>query len=230
MVEDDYEDRRDPRLRVDAQRNKQQILAAARLAFAEQGVNVPMEEIARRSGVGVGTLYRRFPDRQALIRAVALDMFEQLLQEGRAAREEEPDAWSALTRFVRRSTGLRLSMIAWNLDVSQREALDRELAPVREALFSEVDRMVTMAQQQGAMRPDVAAGDIAVLAALLIYRFPGLPPKVIDSLPHRTVELMIDGLRVQPESALAGQPISLTDISGAPADSPARPAHDAEVS
>src|SRR5881227_3330880 len=86
----------DTTLRADARRNRDQILAAARSIFAAQGPEVPMEEIARAAGVGVGTLYRRFPDRDALIRAVAVENFERVLTDARAAAKEEPSAWLAL--------------------------------------------------------------------------------------------------------------------------------------
>ena len=85
-------------LRADARLNRERILAAARDSFVERGADVPLEEIAARAGVGIATLYRRFPDRAALQRAVALDVLTRVGQEARAAIEEEPDAFSALDR------------------------------------------------------------------------------------------------------------------------------------
>src|SRR5688572_25450825 len=99
-------------LRADAQRNREQIIDAARALFVERGADVPMEEIAHRAGVGVGTLYRRFPDREALIRAVALDTFRRVVALACAAEAEEPDGWRALTRFVRQSAA-DLRLAAW---------------------------------------------------------------------------------------------------------------------
>ena len=75
-------------LRADARRNRDQIVAAAKQWFAVQGPDVPMEEIARAAGVGVGTLYRRFPDREALIRAVVRESLTISVAEARAALEE----------------------------------------------------------------------------------------------------------------------------------------------
>lgn len=75
-----------PRLRADARRNRDRIIAAARTVFTERGTEVPMEEIARAAGVGTGTLYRRFPDRDSLISAVGQDVFQRVLEEaGRSA-------------------------------------------------------------------------------------------------------------------------------------------------
>src|SRR5262245_1196857 len=86
-------------LRADASRNRDQILAAARDVFIERGVDAPLDDIARRAGVGIATLYRRFPDRPALIAAVALDIMQQTTDEARRALSEEPDAFRALARY-----------------------------------------------------------------------------------------------------------------------------------
>ena len=102
-------------LRADARRNRDQILAAAREVFTAQGPEVPMEEIARAAGVGVGTLYRRFPDRESLIRAVAQESFTQVIDDARAACAEEATGWAALERLVRRSRRLQVSLqLAWS--------------------------------------------------------------------------------------------------------------------
>ena len=73
----------------------------------EQGSDAPLEEIARRAGVGIATLYRRFPDRQLLQRAVALDVLDRVLRETRVALVEEPDAFGALARYMHRAIDLR---------------------------------------------------------------------------------------------------------------------------
>ena len=69
-------ERQATRLRADARRNQEQVLQAARTLFVERGIDCPLEEIARRAGVGIGTLYRRFGDRDALVRAVLVDALE----------------------------------------------------------------------------------------------------------------------------------------------------------
>src|SRR4051794_33378606 len=97
-------------LRADARRNRDQIIAAAQLAFATRGPDVPMEEVARLAGVGVGTLYRRFPDREALIRGVAQHNFAQVVTDAGAALAEEPTAWQALVRLMSGSRSLRLTL------------------------------------------------------------------------------------------------------------------------
>src|SRR5919199_2999337 len=86
-------------LRADAARNRDRVLRAARDAFAESGLEVGVEEIARRAGVGKGTLYRRFPTKEALVNAIFEDRLDEL--EALAARaEREGDAWAAFARFM----------------------------------------------------------------------------------------------------------------------------------
>ena len=90
-----------PRLRADAARNRAQVLAAARTAFRELGTAAPLDEIARRAGVNIATLYRRFPDRDALITQVVLDGFTVVLDAARtAAQTASTDPLGALETFV----------------------------------------------------------------------------------------------------------------------------------
>ena len=85
-------------LRADARRNRDQLVDAAGALFAERGPDVPMEEIARRAGVGVGTLYRRFPDRDALVRAVAYESLQRVVANARSAAGEPDVRRAALPR------------------------------------------------------------------------------------------------------------------------------------
>src|SRR5437660_5191579 len=82
-------------LRADAVRNRAHLLAAAREVFVEQGADAPLDQIARRAGVGIATLYRGFPQRQTLLRAVALDVLARAGDQARAAEAEEADPFSA---------------------------------------------------------------------------------------------------------------------------------------
>src|SRR5207244_6832248 len=96
-------------LRADARRNREQLLAAARDVFVEQGADAPLDEIARRAGVGIATLYRRFPDRAALLRAVALDVLARAAHEAGTAEAEEGDPFGALARYMHSELGLGIS-------------------------------------------------------------------------------------------------------------------------
>ncbi len=90
-------------LRVDAQRNLEHVLRAAREVFGELGYGAPMEDVARRARVGVGTVYRRFPSKDVLVRRIAEEETARLTDQARAALGEEDEPWSALSRFLRTS-------------------------------------------------------------------------------------------------------------------------------
>lgn len=152
----DGERRRDaapPRRR--AQRDR--LLEAARTAFAEVGIDVPLEEIARRAGVGIATLYRRFPSREALLGAVAVEVVAEYAAVAEAARRARPrgaaSAASSRARArSRRATARRavLAGVAHSTEAAAEELRAREL----------VGRVVRRAQEHGAVRPDVTWEDV----------------------------------------------------------------------
>ncbi|MER5930380.1 helix-turn-helix domain-containing protein [Streptomyces sp. NPDC002054] len=90
-------------LRVDAQRNLEHVLRAAREVFGELGYGAPMEDVARRARVGVGTVYRRFPSKDVLVRRIAEEETARLTEQARAALGQEEEPWQALSRFLRTS-------------------------------------------------------------------------------------------------------------------------------
>ncbi|KJY41280.1 TetR family transcriptional regulator [Streptomyces sp. NRRL B-1568] len=90
-------------LRVDAQRNLEHVLRAAREVFGELGYGAPMEDVARRARVGVGTVYRRFPSKDVLVRRIAEEETARLTEQARSALGQEDEPWSALSRFLRMS-------------------------------------------------------------------------------------------------------------------------------
>lgn len=194
------------RLRADARRNRDQIIAAAKEMFAESGFEVPMEDLARRAGVGVGTLYRRFPDRDALIRAVAQANFEQVLAFAEAAELEQPTAWLALVLLFSKSRDLRLSvqlaLLYPHIWAMLKE--DPEVKRLQRALIDVLDRLVHAAQEDGELRDDVGTGDVAVLVSLLLRRMPMPMTHMADTVTDRVLALMIDGLRPRPGSVLPG--------------------------
>ena len=204
----------DTTLRADARRNRDQILAAARSIFAAQGPEVPMEEIARAAGVGVGTLYRRFPDRDALIRAVAVENFERVLTDARAAAKEEPSAWLALVRMLRQSVNLQLSiqlaMLSHRALVLLKE--DPEVRKLRDEILVVLDGFVRGAQKDGMLRDDVGAGDIAILFATLLRQMHAKSPEVAAMASVRCLGIMIDGMRARSGTDLPGRPLTSEDL------------------
>jgi AcrR family transcriptional regulator len=202
-------------LRADARRNRDQIIAAARQIFAEYGPEVPMEEIARSAGVGVGTLYRRFPDREALIREVAVDNFARVLKDARSAVTEEPTWWEALVRLLHQSVELHLSVQLAMLSKKALEIVkdDPAITQLRDDLLIEVATMVRGAQEEGDLRPDVGAGDVAMLFALLLRQMESRTPEIAEISTARSIVIMIDGLRANPGTPLPGRPLNRHDIN-----------------
>ncbi|WP_290056064.1 TetR/AcrR family transcriptional regulator [Amycolatopsis solani] len=201
-------------LRADARRNRDQILAAAKTIFAASGAEVPMEEIARAAGVGVGTLYRRFPDRDALIRAVAMDNFERVLVDAKVIAAEETSSWRALERLLRQSVELQLSV---QLAMVSHRALvilknDPEVRRLRDEILVVLDGFVVGAQAEGKLREDVGAGDIAILFATLLRHMRAKSADVSEMAARRCVGIMIDGLSARPGTELPGRPITSRDL------------------
>lgn len=201
-------------LRADARRNRDQIISAAKQAFLELGPDVPMDDIARRAGVGVGTLYRRFPDRESLIRAVSRQNFEDVMADARAAAEEEPTAWAAIMRLLRRSRELRLSVQLALVSARARAVVweDEKAKECRDEIMRVLAGLVTAAQAEGSMRQDVGVGDVAVLCSLLLQRMEFSAKELADLVLDRALTVIIDGLRASAPTPLPGRPITSNDL------------------
>lgn len=151
----------EPRLREDAARNRDAVLCAARSLFAERGINVPLEEIARCAGVGIATLYRRFPDRQALVRAV----FEPKMRAYAAAAHaavEASDPWDGFAGYVRTVCEMQAADAGFadviTLTFPATAELDRELR----AATAGINGVVERAKAAGALRPDFVVEDLVI--------------------------------------------------------------------
>jgi len=204
-----------PTLRADARRNRDRILNAAKEMFAERGPDAPMEEIARRASVGVGTLYRRFPDREALLRAVTVDNFNAIVADGRAAVAGESSAWLALSRFLRHCVNARMGVQL--LPNSERtSAIIREDQHAREAqhaMTKTIESLVNAARDEGVLRQDVDTGDVVVLLSLLLRPVHHDGPEIAELAATRSVTVVLDGLRAQPATPLPGRPLTAGDLT-----------------
>lgn len=155
-------------LRKDAERNRQLVLEAAARLFARRGVDVGFEEIAHEAGVGVGTVYRRFPDRHALISALIADRYEPILTKWERSLEQEWNPRELLEEFCRQlvdeassDTGLRETLF----EMANEEASD----DLHQRISSLFDRVVTQAHDAQVLRPEVTAEDIAVVTIALSH-------------------------------------------------------------
>lgn len=202
----------DTPLRADARRNRDQILVAAREIFAERGADVAMEEIARRASVGVGTLYRRFADRETLIRAVFRETFQTVADEVEAALTEEPTGWAALMRIMRLSAWLHVSVQAKSPTVTAVVKADLETSRLRDHLLDMLDEVVRRAQEEGTLRRDVAVGDLAIMFMSVVNQAPTLTPEAAGLAPGRVLAIMMDGLRAAAPGDLPGRPLTRADL------------------
>jgi AcrR family transcriptional regulator len=175
--------------RADARRNYDKVLAAAREAFAERGDAASLEDIARRAEVGIGTLYRNFPNRQALLEAVYIDEVESLCRS--AAEFDDLPPWDAFVAWVHRLVGYLATKQALAHELL--EYLDRN-APLfktcRAALMTSGEPLLKRAQQAQAVRADTSLWDIIQMVGG-IARIPGAEPEQIDHI----LAIALDGLR-----------------------------------
>jgi AcrR family transcriptional regulator len=175
--------------RADARRNYDKLIAAARDAFAEHGTSASLEEIARRAGVGIGTLYRHFPSRQDLLEAVYVEEVEEVCQSADELADLPP--WEALAGWLHRVVAYvgrkhALAEELWNY-------LDRDaevFRGCRTALFAAGEPLLERAQQAGAVRRDANLDDILQIVGG-IGKNPTTPP---DQVAH-VLDIALDGLR-----------------------------------
>jgi AcrR family transcriptional regulator len=195
----------DKPLRADARRNRARVLEAARTAFAAEGSSVPLDEIARRAGVGAGTVYRHFPTKEALFEAVVRDRLRQLAEDGRALNRACADPGEALFRFIDRL----ITEAAPKRDLI--DALDSAgvdvtaaLAGVVGELRAETGRLLAGAQQAGAVRADIDLTDLMALLSGTIQATQRQPGQRIDA--RRAIAVLCDGLRAERAQRAGGGP------------------------
>lgn len=201
-------------LRADARDNRRRILAAAGEIFVEQGPGAPLEDISKRAGTGIATLYRRFPDRETLTRAVALDALERTTDEVKRARDEEPTAFGALVRYMHRVLDIRIGAV-FPVLLEEIPFEDEEIAAVRADGVAVMQSLVATAQADGDLRPDVTHGDVGMMLVRLSRPLPGpLPRELGEELAHRHLDLLIDGLRASAArpGALGGPALTFGDL------------------
>ncbi|MHA6763272.1 TetR/AcrR family transcriptional regulator [Streptacidiphilus sp. PAMC 29251] len=200
-----------PRLRADATRNRERIVAAAQEAFIEFGPDVPLDEIARRAGIGNATLYRHFPDRRELVRSVVLSVLATMADEAEAIVDAAPDAFTALEGFVHGAVewkvGALCPMLSEWMDPAQ-----PDIRAAQDRLDIVVAGVVHHAQAEGSLRTDVGPGDILILASQIARPLPGVGSVDHGGFVHRHLQLVLDGLRAPQRSILPGSPATLADL------------------
>ncbi|MET9659019.1 helix-turn-helix domain-containing protein [Streptomyces sp. NPDC006510] len=204
-------------MRADAARSRRRILDAAREVFLERGLDAPLDLIVRRAGVGPGTLYRRYPDREALVRDLTGDLLTRLESAAEEAAAVDGDAFAAVRRFIHAAADLRMGAVI--LVLLEGLVVDEELVRVRTSAANTVENLIDAAHRAGRLRRDVGMGDLVLLSIRLSRPLPGglnrLDPD--GALLHRHLDLALDGLTTAPSDEPAatagpGTPLTFADL------------------
>jgi len=181
--------------RVDAADNHRRIVAVARAAFAEDGLDLPMREIARRADLGIATLYRHFPTRTDLIIATLAEHVAACRADMRAALDE-PDAWHALSGTIRHFAERQIRDRGLNEALFGSHPAAVAFAEDRRAHARGLEQLVDRARRAGAVRAEVTTEDVRVgLTAIASFR--ALRPERAAPSVHRLVNLLLAGLSAQ---------------------------------
>jgi AcrR family transcriptional regulator len=175
--------------RADARRNYEKVLAAARDAFAEGGESTALEEIARRAGVGIGTLYRHFPNRQALLEALYVGEVEEMCRSATALDTGDP--WEALIGWFESFISYIATKRALAAELQNYLDQDAPLFQVcRTSLFEAGEPLLKRAQEAGVVRGDVSIGEV-IQMVVSIGKMPTGDPKQNEHM----LRVALDGLR-----------------------------------
>jgi AcrR family transcriptional regulator len=195
-------------LRADAERNRQRLLAAAKELFATRGLDVTLDDVARHAGVGTGTAYRRFPNKDALIDALMADRIGEI---GRIAEEclEEEDPWLGLTSYFERALalqaadrGLKEVLFSAGRGRERSNQAKLKIAPV-------VRKLVERAVDAGAVRSDISTTDVPVINFML-NTVVDFGRDVEPELYKRYLAIVLDGLR--PRDDLEPLPVDAVHV------------------
>ncbi|MDP2713090.1 MAG: helix-turn-helix domain-containing protein [Solirubrobacteraceae bacterium] len=150
-------------LRADARRNHEKIIVAASAALAESGLDVQVEDIARRAGVGIGTLYRHFPTKDALVEALAEQRFDRLADTVEAALDEPGDAWETFAATIWRAANAMATDIAWCEITAGHPSAVETASQGKQRLTAVTATLIARAQAAGAMRAEVTVEDVSTI-------------------------------------------------------------------
>ena len=184
-------------LRADARRNREKILVAARAVFAEQGVDAQMDDVARRADVGVGTVYRHFPTKEALLNALTDELFAVIAVHTRTLLTLE-DPWEAFTRALWFGAEKTAGDRAFTEIMAAQRKWPARTCPGKEDLLITVGELMERCKAAGRMRQDAMVEDIGLLMCGV-----GSASQMEHPVPdawRRHLAIMLDGLRAQAAS------------------------------
>jgi AcrR family transcriptional regulator len=179
-------------LRADARRNREKVLEAARFVFSENGREAQMDDVARRAGVGVGTVYRHFPTKEALIEALMVATFRSIAAEAERALEIE-DPWEAFATVLWHGAEAMTADRAMSEVFASIPGVAESAIPTIDGLTATVEELIRRAQEAGVLRPDLVVDDVPMLMCGI-----GAATKKEHRCPsawRRHLTIVLDGLR-----------------------------------
>jgi len=180
--------------RADARANHDKLVAAARALFTEKGTSAPLEEVAERAGVGIGTLYRHFPTRHALLEAVYVDEVEAMALAATELAELPP--WDALSQWLHQYVGFAATKRALNEALMETDPSSNVLLTCRTAITGAGTTLVERAQDAGVVRNDTSFLDIVRMVGAI-----AMVPTEDPEQKKRLLEVALDGLRYHPHDS-----------------------------
>jgi AcrR family transcriptional regulator len=200
-------------LRSDARRNREQIVTSARVLFAKDGLDASVEEITIDAGVGMGTLYRHFPTKDALVEAVLEDAFNEVIGVAKTALAD-PDPWAGLCFYLEHSLAMHAANRCLKEVIATREYGLHRATAMRRRLRPLLTQLVERAQAQGSLRADVSPEDIP----LLVWAGGGVIDCAANVDPEawrRYLGLVLDGLRSDAATPQARGPLKRAQVDRA---------------
>jgi AcrR family transcriptional regulator len=199
--------------RRDARRNRERIVAAAREVFLERGAAATLEQIATRAGVGIGTLYRHFPTREALVEVVYQEHIDEVLAAAEQAADAD-DPWDGLVGLLERTLELQARNLPL-VEVFLSQTLDEERAAARrKQIRPQVRRLVQRARKQGRLRQDFTAADLVAM----IWSFEPIFVATAGTAPdawRRHLQILLDGMRAEGATPQRARPLTTSELEAA---------------
>ncbi|MGW6509065.1 TetR/AcrR family transcriptional regulator [Streptomyces niveus] len=194
-------------LRRDAALNRERILHAAREIFGQQGLGVTLDDVARHAGVGVGTLYRRFPTKESLIRALFQEDL-RIRQESAENALAHPDPWQGLVDFLTEMTADLAENRGLHEVLMLGEHTSEPIETARGGMLPFLEALIHRAQESGDLRPEVTASDIPVIQHML-YAAAQFTRGRQPEIWRRYLDVLLNGLRRRPDNP----PLTIPSLS-----------------
>jgi len=199
--------------RADAIRNRSLLVAAGGEVFAERGPDASLEEIARRAGVGIGTLYRHFPSREALVDAIYAEHIGAVVEVAEEA-VADADAWRGLERFLEHVLELQARNLPLRAAFLRQATTTGLVAERRSRILPLLKRMVERAKEQGALRDDLTVGDLSAA----IWSFAPIIEATAEVAPdawRRHLRIVLDGMRPLGATRQKTRPLTQSQLESA---------------